>query len=222
MPLPFETATPTQDPRLEFLQDLAKKSAFFAGLLTQYENRGDLSPKQWACVDREVGSATEMSDPALQQVLPALKDMWARFEGAGEHVKRPALILCDEDGDVETRFQPAPAEGRNAGWIYVKRRGDTDWGWGWAYIAKIHPGTGELYVARGFEDRNKLVCEIRSLLSDGLDAAVLHFGHRTGACGCCGRELTKEFSIAAGVGPVCAERYGIDRTALIIAKGEKE
>jgi hypothetical protein len=215
MPLHFETTAAKEDPRLEHLKTFAKKSTFFAGLLTQYENRGDLSPKQWGCIDREINAVVGMSDPALKPVLPALKEMWARFEGAAEHLKKPAILLCDEAGDTETRFQPAPAEGRNAGWIYVKRRGNTDWGWGWAYVAKVHPGTGELYVARGFEDRNQLVGEIKALLADGLDAAVLHFGHKTGACGCCGRELTQELSVKTGIGPVCAERFGIDRAALI-------
>ena len=214
MTLPFETVTPVEDPRLEVLAALAEKSAFFASLLAQYETRGDLSPKQWACVEREAQQHADPSDTPLKQVLPALAAMQAKFEGAGEHIKKPAIILCDEDGTTETRFQPAPAEGQNAGWIYVKRRGDTPWGWGWAYVAKIHPKTGELYVARGLEDRGALVNGIRSMLSDGLDAAILHFGHKTGACGACGRELTKKESIALGIGPVCAARYGVDLTTL--------
>lgn len=34
-------------------------------------------------------------------------------------------------------------------------------------------------------------------------------GKRTGICGCCGRLLTNEGSIARGIGPICAGRYGI-------------
>jgi hypothetical protein len=34
------------------------------------------------------------------------------------------------------------------------------------------------------------------------------YGKRTGACSCCGRELTNGESIDRGIGPICAEKYG--------------
>jgi Family of unknown function (DUF6011) len=40
-----------------------------------------------------------------------------------------------------------------------------------------------------------------------LAAAVL-FGHETNHCGRCGKELTREESRAAGIGPVCAKKAG--------------
>ncbi|UOW93026.1 hypothetical protein SEA_CAIB_42 [Gordonia phage CaiB] len=39
-----------------------------------------------------------------------------------------------------------------------------------------------------------------------LEAAAEH-GHLYGSCICCGRTLTDEGSIAAGIGPVCAKKY---------------
>ena len=39
-------------------------------------------------------------------------------------------------------------------------------------------------------------------------AAVAEHGRKTGECGCCGRELTNAESIARGIGPICAERFG--------------
>jgi hypothetical protein len=36
----------------------------------------------------------------------------------------------------------------------------------------------------------------------------VRYGRATGNCSCCGRELTDPASIAAGIGPVCAEKYG--------------
>lgn len=218
MTLSFETTQVAADPRAAELEKLAARGGtFWQSLLGQYEQRGDLSPRQWACVEREMARAVAQSDPALADVQPALAEMVERFALAGEHIKRIAIVLCDEDGAVETRFQPAPANGKNAGWIYVKRHGHTDWGCGWAYIAKVNPENGDIMVARDYEGRSQLVADIRALLADGLDAAVLHYGHATSNCGLCGRGLTEETSVKSGVGPVCADRYGIDRTALIQA-----
>lgn len=39
-------------------------------------------------------------------------------------------------------------------------------------------------------------------------AAAIAFGVQTGSCACCGRELTNEESVAAGIGPICAEKFG--------------
>ena len=39
-------------------------------------------------------------------------------------------------------------------------------------------------------------------------AAKLH-GMETGSCACCGRELTNKASIQLGIGPICAEKYGL-------------
>jgi hypothetical protein len=39
--------------------------------------------------------------------------------------------------------------------------------------------------------------------------AITEQGKATGVCGCCGRTLTDEVSINAGIGPVCAKKLGI-------------
>lgn len=39
--------------------------------------------------------------------------------------------------------------------------------------------------------------------------AAVKYGQRTGRCSCCGRELTKHASIEAGIGPICAEKWGL-------------
>jgi hypothetical protein len=38
---------------------------------------------------------------------------------------------------------------------------------------------------------------------------AIRFGQRTGTCSCCGRELTKHASIEAGIGPICAQKWGL-------------
>jgi len=49
---------------------------------------------------------------------------------------------------------------------------------------------------------------LRNIAADP-KATSLRWGRRTGRCSCCGRELTKHSSIDAGIGPICAEKWGI-------------
>lgn len=35
------------------------------------------------------------------------------------------------------------------------------------------------------------------------------YGQQTGNCSCCGKELTRKDSIERGIGPICAEKFGL-------------
>lgn len=47
-----------------------------------------------------------------------------------------------------------------------------------------------------------------ALLVKGFEAAAAEYVKRSGACFVCGRTLTTPASLAAGIGPICAERIG--------------
>jgi uncharacterized Zn finger protein (UPF0148 family) len=81
---------------------------------------------------------------------------------------------------ADIQFSLAPATGVNAGAIYVVRASDD------TYL-------GSDVVAR--------------VAADPAAAASAH-GHEYGYCSCCGRELTNPESVARGIGPICAERWG--------------
>lgn len=49
---------------------------------------------------------------------------------------------------------------------------------------------------------------LRELAAD-VPAYVRRDGRATGRCCCCGRTLTDPNSIAAGIGPICADRFGL-------------
>jgi hypothetical protein len=51
---------------------------------------------------------------------------------------------------------------------------------------------------------------VKTLLTLGTDVSgiVRSQGKETGVCVCCGRELTDPKSIEAGIGPVCAKKWG--------------
>jgi len=53
-----------------------------------------------------------------------------------------------------------------------------------------------------------IIQALQSLAQDVPGAAKL-YGQETGNCGCCGRELTVRESIERGIGPICAERFGL-------------
>lgn len=96
------------------------------------------------------------------------------------------------------RLTAAPMFGANPGAIYVK---DDATG---TYYGKL---VGKTWRA----SRDSTQDVVKKLLAIAADpkAAAIKFGQRTGRCSCCGRELTKEASIEAGIGPVCAQKWGI-------------
>ena len=95
-------------------------------------------------------------------------------------------------------FSPAPATGRNAGSLYVKRAaGDGE------YLGKITDGRFQPVFACTAEDRASIV----AAASDP-HAAAKAYGQQTGSCSCCGKELTNGLSIELGIGPICRDKYG--------------
>lgn len=48
---------------------------------------------------------------------------------------------------------------------------------------------------------------LNAIIADGIKAATIRYGIELGCCGVCGRDLTDAESRAAGIGPVCAQRF---------------
>ena len=88
----------------------------------------------------------------------------------------------------------APANGRNAGALYVVRESDD------TYLGKI---VGTTYQSTS---AGNALQDLLRIAADPLKAAV-EYGRKTGRCACCGRELTNEESIELGIGPICKERF---------------
>jgi len=70
------------------------------------------------------------------------------------------------------------------------------------YLGKVTPNRLDSRLA---DDVKAVLLEAAG---DPLTAAI-RYGKETGACSCCGRDLTNPDSIAAGIGPVCREKYGL-------------
>ena len=92
--------------------------------------------------------------------------------------------------------------GKNVGCVYVKRGAEYES----QYLGKILPDNGTFYPSR---DCTEADCErLRAILED-FEGELKAHGIDTGECGCCGRLLTNPESVAEGIGPICAERWGL-------------
>jgi hypothetical protein len=69
------------------------------------------------------------------------------------------------------------------------------------YLGKVTP--------TGMDSR--LPDEVKSVLTEAATdplTAAIRYGKVSGECSCCGRELTDPQSIARGIGPICATKFG--------------
>lgn len=111
------------------------------------------------------------------------------FAKASAKLSKPVLRL--------DRFviSHASAMGKNPGALYVKE-GDL-------YLGKIQ--NGKFFATRACNETT--VNDVLVACSAPKDATI-RYGRLTGRCGCCGRTLENAESIARGIGPICAEKYG--------------
>ena len=175
-------------------------SSFYQDLLGKAVKYGELSEKQLACIvngyakqqvrDAERNAARaerEANAPVID--LTRIGELFASAQSNG--LKKPALVING------LRVSLAPANGKNAGCLYVKDRGD--------YAGKISP-EGKFFAIR--EARAEIAQELQALAADPLAALTAH-GHNTGQCSCCSRLLTNEESVRLGIGPICRARWGL-------------
>jgi hypothetical protein len=108
-----------------------------------------------------------------------------------KNVAWPKIVLAGY------KFYPAPFTGKNAGAVYVKEKATG------TYIGKVLDN--KFYPIYGLHPEASKT--IDSILND-LGAAIKVQGRKTGMCCICGRTLFNGNSIAAMIGPICAEKYG--------------
>lgn len=163
---------------------------FAVSLREQCQRKGTLSDRQIAAAYRSAESLKRAQDRAASAPSADVSAIHAAFASASASgLKRPRLTLA---GYV---VSPAGAASVNVGAIYAKRDG--------VYLGKFLNG---LFVAsRDCNDATR--DELVKIASDPHGAAVAH-GKLTGNCACCNRPLSDPESVARGVGPVCATRFG--------------
>ena len=191
-------------PLLAFLEDNKAADGFCASLLQWLGKHGALSAGQqgaaermmvrkaaWAAERAEKRQVEAVAAPVVN--IDAIVTAFSRARAAG--IKYPKLRIA------EFLFKPAKAGGANDGGVYVTQARDTDDEG--AYLGKVMGG--KFLKVRDCTDAKS--AEVVAVCTDPKAAAVAH-GKKYGRCSACGRELTDEDSIDAGIGPVCAENYG--------------
>lgn len=101
---------------------------------------------------------------------------------------------CYAVPDGDTRLKVSVQRGDN-GWIYV-------------HDAAVY-GRGQEYGIQtpGNKYEGKIIEQLRAILADP-KAAALEYAKLTSRCGVCNRPLENEESVARGMGPVCASKWG--------------
>jgi hypothetical protein len=169
---------------------------FAQGLLQSVEDWGGLTDGQRDAAvrmqdkhnAREADKEAELADkPTID--LTRIKELFDRALASG--LKKPVLRL----GALSLKL--APKTGKNPGCTYVFDHDD--------YAGKVTPD-GKFIALKSAPAA--IEGELIALASDPL-AALTAYGKRTGNCSCCGRPLTNPVSVAAGIGPICAGKWGL-------------
>jgi len=173
---------------------------FAVSLRNQVMTKGFLSERQLAaaqnCVaKRQASVAARAEREANAPTVDVTLIEHAFGKGQQNGLTKPTMRLFASD-EQAYRLSLAPAHGRNAGAIYVKRLGDDE------YMGKIFQGRFTRVGA----------------CSDAAEAAIVDacanpersaiaYGRAFGSCSCCGRQLTNELSIELGIGPICRAKF---------------
>ena len=108
----------------------------------------------------------------------------------------PAGRYAVPGGDTRLKVEiDRPDQGKWAGWIFV--RDAAEYGDQRKYGSQR---PGQKYIG-------KIVEQLRAIAADPKAASVA-YGRLTGTCGCCGRALEDEVSVANGIGPTCRKKLG--------------
>ena len=186
----------TEHPDLSRFLEEATWSEFAQSLSQQGIKKGGLSEKQLNSAYGMLAKcdankkAREEAKPSVD--LTKIRELIETARSNG--VKKPILRA------QPLRISEAPANGKNAGFLYVKWLEDD------SYIGKISPEG----VASLFGHYKEQAEQALQELAEDPSAIMVRHGRTTGRCGFCGRELTHKISIEHSMGPICAERWGFD------------
>ena len=136
-----------------------------------------------------------MKHPIIRHPKKDFSGIIAAIESAQESgLKRISLRL------PECIIRPSKYEGTV--YVFSHEKALNDWG----SLSPIY--IGHLKASSTNLRDPGLVAALERAAKDPTAAARL-YGQETGQCSCCGRELTRKESIDRGIGPVCAERFGL-------------
>lgn len=134
--------------------------------------------------------------------LGSLKAIQDLFDKAAETKKFPVVVL-DADGEA-IRLSVASAKSSAPGTINVTTNGSFE---NRTWYGRIDLA-GRFVASPKIETPTAVVDTLKRFAADPV-AVATEYGHKTGNCCFCSRELTDERSIYVGYGPTCADRFGL-------------
>lgn len=171
---------------------------FAVSLRESVAKYGDLTEKQFAAAMGCVGKLAAKRAESIARAESAATVDTAAIEkafAAARATTKPGKSLSLRLRFAGFSVSPAKASSKNAGSLYVKN-GET-------YLGKITGG--KFLVSRDCSPAQESA--FVAVCADPKGAAIA-YGRMTGNCSCCGRELTRADSIALGIGPICAGKFG--------------
>ena len=186
---------------------IADWNQFARSMVDSYQQYGALTEKQVKASQSMLAKLAENkakreAERKENETTVNLEPIWTMFAAAVSNgLKRPKYRA---EG-IEISL--APAHGSNAGHLYVKtlalKIAEDDYSSG-EYQGKIAPDGTFKPIYRA----HKQTAEALHTIAANPLQASMDYGKLTGSCGCCGRELTNPDSMAAGIGPICANKWG--------------
>ena len=168
---------------------------FAASLVEQFDRRGDLSPKQWEWVEK-------LSAPRPEPTTSAGFGRIVRLlHSAREHLQYPKITLQTERGQT-VKLHVAGERSKYAGQVQVTDGGAFGNN---RYFGRISED-GEYTESRDVDESVRAL--LVALAGDPVGVAA-SYGHASGNCCFCVRELTDARSLTVGYGPTCAKNYGL-------------
>lgn len=184
---------------IDYIHRRAERSSFYASLILKMSDYGSLTENQLAAVRRDM--AADAAKRAEWQAERDAKSGEVDISGIAK------LFATATDNDIKRpifradgiEISKAPAHGKNAGALYVKSNDGN-------YLGKIVGGS-QFMASR--EAPADTLAKLQAVAADPT-AEAIKYARRTGRCSCCGKGLVDPVSIRAGIGPICAEKWGLD------------
>lgn len=184
------------------LKNLNQQDSEFArSLIRSVESRGFSTEKQTFWLEKMLAKSKGEPDTKVEAVGD-LAAIYAMFETAKAHLKKPAIVLgYQRNGrECELKIYVAGERSSTPGALQVKDLDGTWWG-------RVHTN-GNFEQSRRDPPPFTVTDVLKRFSADPVGQASAH-GHLTGKCCFCNRPLSDERSTAVGYGPVCAGHFGL-------------